>query len=70
MMVKKMMIPVRCFSCGQVIGDKWEKFKARVDAGDDPEKVLDELGVKRYCCRRMLIGHVDLIDEIIEYGRK
>ncbi len=65
-----MMIPVRCFSCGQVIGDKWEKFKARVDAGDDPEKVLDELGVKRYCCRRMLIGHVDLIDEIIEYGRK
>lgn len=65
-----MMIPVRCFSCGQVIGNKWEKFKERVDKGEDPEKVLDELGVKRYCCRRMLVGHVDLIDEIIEYGRK
>ncbi|MGB9732489.1 MAG: DNA-directed RNA polymerase subunit N [Candidatus Micrarchaeia archaeon] len=65
-----MMIPVRCFSCGQVIGNKWEKFKARVDAGEDPEKVLDDLGVKRYCCRRMLISHVDLIDEVIEYGRK
>jgi DNA-directed RNA polymerase subunit N len=64
------MIPVRCFSCGQVIGNKWEKFKARVDAGEDPEKVLDDLGVKRYCCRRMLISHVDLIDEVIEYGRK
>ena len=65
-----MMIPVRCFSCGQVIGNKWEKFKARVDNGEDPEKVLDELGVKRYCCRRMLISHVDLIDEVIDYGRK
>jgi len=65
-----MMIPVRCFSCGQVIGNKWEKFKERVDKGEDPEKVLDDLGVKRYCCRRMLVGHVDLIDEIIEYGRK
>jgi DNA-directed RNA polymerase subunit N len=64
------MIPVRCFSCGQVIGNKWEKFKERVDKGEDPEKVLDDLGVKRYCCRRMLVGHVDLIDEIIEYGRK
>jgi DNA-directed RNA polymerase subunit N len=65
-----MMIPVRCFSCGQVIGNKWEKFKERVDKGEDPEKVLDDLGVKRYCCRRMLVGHIDLIDEIIEYGRK
>jgi DNA-directed RNA polymerase, subunit N (RpoN/RPB10) len=65
-----MMIPVRCFSCGQVIGNKWEKFKARVDNGEDPEKVLDDLGVKRYCCRRMLISHVDLIDEVIDYGRK
>ena len=65
-----MMIPVRCFSCGQVIGNKWEKFKARVDNGEDPEKVLNDLGVKRYCCRRMLISHVDLIDEVIDYGRK
>ncbi|MGC8710280.1 MAG: DNA-directed RNA polymerase subunit N [Candidatus Micrarchaeia archaeon] len=65
-----MMIPVRCFSCGQVIGNKWEKFKDKVDKGEDPEKALDDLGVKRYCCRRMLVGHVDLIDEVIEYGRK
>ncbi|MGC9037356.1 MAG: DNA-directed RNA polymerase subunit N [Candidatus Micrarchaeia archaeon] len=66
-----MMIPVRCFSCGQVIADKWEEFDRRVHKnGEDAGKVLDELGVKRYCCRRMLISHVDLIDEIIEYTRK
>lgn len=66
-----MMVPVRCFSCGQVIADKWEVYNKRVNQdGEDAGKVLDDLGVKRYCCRRMLISHVDLIDEIINYGRK
>ncbi|MCL5239671.1 MAG: DNA-directed RNA polymerase subunit N [Candidatus Marsarchaeota archaeon] len=46
-------------------------FAKRVNKnGEDAGKVLDDLGVKRYCCRRMLISHVDLIDEIINYGRK
>jgi DNA-directed RNA polymerases I, II, and III subunit RPABC5 len=27
-------------------------------------KVLDELGLKRYCCRRHLLTHVDLIEII------
>ncbi len=27
-------------------------------------KVLDELGVHRYCCRRMLMCNVDLMDKI------
>ncbi len=66
-----MMIPVRCFSCGQVVGDKWEAFNERVNVKkEDADKVLDELGVKRYCCRRMLISHTDLIDDIINFSRK
>ncbi|MGA3020764.1 MAG: DNA-directed RNA polymerase subunit N [Candidatus Micrarchaeales archaeon] len=66
-----MMIPIRCFSCGQVIADKWEEFNKRVNGdGEDAGKVLDSLGVKRYCCRRMLVSHVELIDDIINYGRK
>ncbi|MEM0094629.1 MAG: DNA-directed RNA polymerase subunit N [Candidatus Micrarchaeaceae archaeon] len=65
-----MMIPVRCFSCGQVIADKWEEYDRRVNKGkENAEKVFDELGVKRYCCRRMLLSHVDLIDEIMAHGR-
>lgn len=65
------MIPVRCFSCGQVIADKWEEFDARVNKNkEDPKKVLESLNVKRYCCRRMLTGHIDLMDEIISYSRK
>jgi len=50
-----------------LIGDKWEEFAKRVKAGEDPGKVLDDLGVKRYCCRRMLLSHVEVIDEILRY---
>ncbi|MDE1761769.1 MAG: DNA-directed RNA polymerase subunit N [Candidatus Micrarchaeota archaeon] len=66
-----MMIPVRCFSCGQIIADKWEEYDKRVNKEkEEAAKVLDELGLKRYCCRRMLLSHVDLIDEVTSYGRK
>ena len=64
---KKMIIPVRCFTCGKQIADKWETFNLRVRAGDRPIKVLDELGIRRYCCRRMLITHVEIIDEFLKY---
>jgi DNA-directed RNA polymerase subunit N (RpoN/RPB10) len=28
------------------------------------QKSLDELGLKRYCCRRMFISHVDICEKI------
>jgi DNA-directed RNA polymerase subunit N (RpoN/RPB10) len=28
------------------------------------KKILDDLDLHKYCCRRMFLGHVDLIDEI------
>ena len=62
-----MIIPVRCFSCGKLVGDKWEPFAKRVEAGEDPKEVLNDLGVTRYCCRRMLLSHVELIDEILKF---
>jgi len=66
-----MIIPVRCFTCGKLIGDKWEEFSRRVRNGESPGKVLDDLGVTRYCCRRMLLSHVEIIDEITRfYGGK
>jgi DNA-directed RNA polymerase subunit N len=62
-----MIIPVRCFSCGKVVGDKWEPFARRVAGGESPKDVLDDLGLTRYCCRRMLLSHVELIDEILKF---
>jgi len=57
-----MIIPVRCFSCGKPIGHLWEKYQERVKAGEAPKKVLDDLGLKRVCCRGVFLSHVDLMD--------
>ena len=62
-----MIIPVRCFTCGKLIGDVWEEFSERIKSGEDCGKVLDSLGIKRYCCRRMLLSHVELIDEVLKF---
>jgi DNA-directed RNA polymerase subunit N len=65
-----MMIPVRCFTCGKVIGEHWEEFVARAESHDgdeDPEAVLDDLGLDRHCCRRMFVAHTDLVDVVSPY---
>ena len=62
-----MIIPVRCFTCGALIADKWDDFTKKVSDGEKPSKALDELNVKRWCCRRMLISHIDLIEEFLPF---
>ena len=62
-----MMIPVRCFTCGNVIGEHYEEFDERSESGEDPAAVLDDLGVTRHCCRRMMVSHKDLVDVVAPY---
>ena len=70
-----MMPPVRCFTCGKVVADKFYPFKEEVEKNKelmkegDVAKILDRLGLDRYCCRRMILSHIDLIDEILPYPR-
>lgn len=86
-----MIIPIRCFTCGKVLADKWRRYeelckeedaKADADSGTGAAAaadgkalprnfdvrlrgpVLDALGITRICCRRHMLGHVDLIDSI------
>lgn len=63
------MKPIRCFTCGKQLGDKYEEFERRVAQGEDPEQVLDDLGVKRYCCRRMLLTSTDFTEEIAKFKK-
>ena len=60
------MIPVRCFTCGKVISSIWDEYKKRTQT-EEPGKVLDDLGIERYCCRRMLLTHVELVDLLAPY---
>ena len=64
-----MIIPIRCFSCGKPVAQDWDEYAGRVNAGENPKKVLDDLGHERYCCRRMFLSHAELIDEIMQYKR-
>jgi DNA-directed RNA polymerase subunit N len=64
------MIPVRCFTCGKIVGDKWEEYDRRVKSGEKVSNVLDDLGLIRYCCRRMLISNVEIIDEILKFHKR
>ena len=59
-----MIIPIRCWSCGKPIAQCWEEFQQRVQKGEDRKAVIDALGIERYCCREMMLGHVDLIDTV------
>jgi DNA-directed RNA polymerase subunit N len=62
-----MIVPVRCFTCGKVIGSAFEEFVRRTDLGESPKEVLDALRLERYCCRRMILTHANLIDEVAPY---
>lgn len=86
-----MIIPLRCFTCGKVLGDKWNYYQIKckeIDKRVDTSKLtiedlridnknkstyfdesfkgelLDSLGLTKICCRRHMLGHVDLIDII------
>ena len=63
-----MIIPVRCFSCGAVIAHKWEEYKQMVADGKSESEAMDDVGLKRYCCRRMYVGHLDLIEEVAPFS--
>ena len=61
-----MIIPVRCFSCSKLIGNKYEKYVKLVEEKNKKEKYINnqcetinnedifkKLKLNRYCCRRM-----------------
>ncbi len=50
------VIPVRCFSCGKILASKWEPYLSLLKEGKNEKEAMDELGIQRYCCRRMILS--------------
>lgn len=74
-----MIIPIRCFTCGNLIADKYKKFtkdlkeketeqKNKNGNIDDQNRNLEEifcnLKLKRYCCRRMLFTQSNILNKL------
>ena len=78
-----MIIPVKCFTCGNVLANKYRFYKYEVQRRKiqkkiDPDEILyltenfmdkttegevmDDLGLKKMCCRRHMLTHVDIFD--------
>jgi DNA-directed RNA polymerase subunit N len=57
-----MIIPMRCFACGKPVAHLRKEYEERTAKNEDAGEVMTELGLKRYCCRALFLGHVDLID--------
>ena len=51
-----------------MIAHVYEQYKEAVEMGEDPDKLLAALEMERYCCRRMFVGHIDLVDEIAPFS--
>jgi DNA-directed RNA polymerase subunit N len=66
-----MIIPIRCWSCGKPLAHLWDEFKERLEkeGEENRKKILDDLGLERYCCRAMFLGHVDLIDTVSRFKK-
>ncbi|MFC1686838.1 DNA-directed RNA polymerase subunit N [Nanoarchaeota archaeon] len=64
-----MIIPIRCFTCGKPVGHLWEEHAERVKKGEERKKVMDTLGLERYCCRALFMGNVELIDLAAEFKK-
>jgi len=56
-------------SCGRPVAHLWANYKERISKGENQKKVLDELGLERYCCRALFMGHVDLLEDISEFKK-
>jgi DNA-directed RNA polymerase subunit N (RpoN/RPB10) len=76
-----MIIPIKCFTCGKVLADKYRFYEKEVRKIKMNEKleinkvmyltdenidktpegiVLDKLKLKKYCCRRHMLSHVEI----------
>lgn len=62
------MFPIRCFTCGKVLGNKYEKFHCY----NDKEKAYKDLGITRYCCKIILLTSIDtseLMQDYVEFPK-
>lgn len=62
-----MLVPIRCFTCNTPVGHVYPELTERQRRGHTFDAVMSDCGIRRYCCKRMLVTHVDLGRLVAEY---
>lgn len=62
------MFPVRCYTCNSFVGTYYNEYTKRVSNNETKKNVLDSMGLNRICCRRMFLGHVHIISDLIRFS--
>ena len=52
----------------KVVGNKWEPYVEKLAEGLSENEALSSLGLRRYCCKRMIISHVDMMESLLNYS--
>lgn len=55
------MLPVRCYTCGKVLGNREEDINKLLDQEKTYEQIFKILKLSRYCCKRMIISNIDYL---------
>jgi DNA-directed RNA polymerase subunit N (RpoN/RPB10) len=64
-----MIIPIRCFSCGKLIAHIYQPYLEMIEKGEKADDAFKELGIERFCCQRMIVSHVPLLDDLLKFSR-
>ena len=64
-----MSFHIRCFSCNKIIGNKWDIYNTHLESGMSGRDAFANIGIKRYCCKRMFLGHVEIVDKLLLYSQ-
>ena len=60
-----MLIPIRCYSCNNVLADKYIQFtQEKNESKKATKEILDDLELKRYCCRTIMMTHINMIKNL------
>lgn len=62
--------PVRCFTCGKVLGNKYEFYKKLKEDNVPAEEIWKTLGLSRYCCKTIMLSSIDLVEKYLKYSSK
>lgn len=61
-----MIIPVRCFSCGRVLGNMERPYQRLLQVMK-PGAALDVLGLRKDCCRTVMLTYVDVTEAVLDF---